>query len=75
MPQTTWKDMAGYKPTLPARGWAFTESIQLMVGRLTIGICDSRTLTTLRNPVLPRLIARELRGSTQGEEGKAGGKY
>ena len=46
-----------------------------MVDRLTTGICDPRTLTTSRNTVLPRLIAGELRGSTQGEEGKAGGKH
>ena len=67
--------MTGHKPALPARNWAFTESTQPMVDRLTTGTCDPRTLTTLRNPVLPRLIAGELRGSTQGEEGKAGGKY
>ena len=67
--------MAPYELVLPASNWAFTESIQPMVDRLTIGICDPRSLTTLRNPVLPRLIAGELRGSTQGEEGKAGGKY
>lgn len=67
--------MTGYKLALPARSWAFTESIQPMVDRLTTGICDPHTLTTLRNPVLPRLIAGELRGSTQDEEGKAGGKH
>lgn len=67
--------MAGYEPAWPVRSWAFTELIQLIVDRLTTGICDPRTLTTLRNTVLPRLIAGELRGSTQGEEGKAGGKH
>ena len=46
-----------------------------MVDRLTTGICDPRTLTTLRNTVLPRLIAGELRESTQDEEGKAGGRH
>ena len=75
MPQATWKDTAGHKPALPAHSWAFTELTQPMVDRLTTRICDPRTLTTLRNPVLPRLIAGELRGSTQDEEGKAGGKH
>ena len=46
-----------------------------MVDRLTTGICDSRTLTTLCNTVLPRLAAGELRGSTQDEGSKAGGKH
>ena len=47
---------------------------QPMVDRSTTGICNPRTLIILRNTMLPRLTAGELRGSTQDEGSKAGGK-
>ena len=74
-PKQAGKTWQATNPALPARSWAFTESIQPMVDRLTARICDPRTLTTLRNTMLPRLTAGELRGSTQDEGSKAGGKH
>ena len=66
--------MARYEPAGPARSWAFTELIRSVVDRWAIKIRESCLLSVLRNTVLARLVTGELRGRTQDEEGKLGGR-
>ena len=63
MPRTSWKDMARYALVLPPEpvAAAFTELIQSMTDRLISGIYESRTLTALRDALLPRLVSGELK--------------
>ena len=62
MPRTSWNDMAGYELILPPEPVAagFTESIWSMINRLIIGIHESRTLSVLRDALLPRLISGKI---------------
>jgi type I restriction enzyme S subunit len=63
MPRTSWGDMARYtivKPTKPVAE-AFTRQVRSAIDRIISGIHESRTLTALRDALLPKLISGELR--------------
>lgn len=63
MPRTSWHEMARYPIPLPplALADAFTATIQPMTDRILASIHESRTLASLRNALLPKLISGELR--------------
>jgi type I restriction enzyme S subunit len=63
MPRTNWGDMARYPLVLPPEpiAKAFTERIRPFVSRILASIHQSRTLTGLRDALLPKLISGELR--------------
>jgi type I restriction enzyme, S subunit len=59
MPRTSWHDMARYSIALPPEPLvaAFTRLVQPSVYRIVVGIHESRTLTALRDTLLPKLIS------------------
>jgi type I restriction enzyme S subunit len=63
MPRTSWGDMARYSVVIPpdpiAR--AFTAQIRAAVTRIVASIHESRTLASLGDALLPKLISGELR--------------
>jgi len=63
MPRTSWTDMKRYELILPPQpvSEALTELMQTVVERIIDGIHESRTLSALRDSLLPRLISGELR--------------
>jgi len=63
MPRTSWNDMARYELVLPLEpvAAAFTGLVQPSVDRIIAGIRESRTLSALRDALLPKLISGELR--------------
>lgn len=63
MPRTSWADMARYEVVLPPEqvAAAFTSLIRPQVERIVAGIHESRTLASLRDTLLPKLISGELR--------------
>lgn len=63
MPRTSWAEMARYKCVVPALAVAeaFTGLIQPLVDSILAGIHEARTLTSLRDALLPKLISGELR--------------
>jgi type I restriction enzyme S subunit len=63
MPRTSWADMARYEVVLPPEYVAgeFTRLVQPSIERIIAGIHESRTLTALRDALLPKLISGELR--------------
>lgn len=63
MPRTNWNDMRRYKVVLPNSGIAFSysEFISPLMGSVAAGIHESRTLASLRDTLLPKLISGELR--------------
>jgi type I restriction enzyme S subunit len=63
MPRTNWTDMASYEIVLPpaAVAEAFTKQVRPSFDRIIAGIHESRTLATLRDTLLPKLISGELR--------------
>ena len=69
MPRTKWRDMARYQVALPDRALvkAFTVRIQPWVKCIMSSIHESRTLATLRDALLPKLIGGELRVDVDGE--------
>jgi type I restriction enzyme S subunit len=58
MPRANWKDIAGYGVVLPPVKVAatFATLIEPMVARIIANIHESRTLTALRDTVLPQLL-------------------
>ncbi len=62
MPRTKWRDMARYSIPFPASGLAeaFTVQIQPWVEQIVSAIHESRSLSSLRDTLLPRLISGEL---------------
>lgn len=66
MPRTNWKDIAAFKVVLPPENiaTAFTRQTQPMVERIMASIHQSRTLATLRDTLLPKLLSGELRVGT-----------
>ncbi|MBK6485414.1 MAG: restriction endonuclease subunit S [Gemmatimonadetes bacterium] len=66
MPRTSWNEMARYEVVLPPRSVAKALStlIRPAISRLIAGIHESRTLAALRDEMLPRLIAGEVRVGT-----------
>jgi type I restriction enzyme, S subunit len=62
MPRTSWTDMARYELVLPRDPVvaAFTNLIRPLVERIVTGIHEMRTLGSLRDALLPKLISGEL---------------
>ncbi|WP_299065469.1 MULTISPECIES: restriction endonuclease subunit S [Pseudomonadota] len=63
MPRTSWKEMAHYELVLPPESVAraYDSFIQPVVAEIIASIHESRTLATLRDTLLPKLISGELR--------------
>ena len=63
MPRTNWKDISKFKVALPPESLAekFTEQINPLIDRIIANINESRTLATLRDTLLPKLLSGELR--------------
>ena len=62
MPRTNWGDISSFKVALPPKpiAAAFTRTIQPMLDRITANLHQSRTLATLRDTLLPKLLSGEL---------------
>ena len=62
MPRTKWRDMARYTIALPTRGLAeaFTVQIQPWVEHIVSVIHESRSLSSLRDTLLPGLVSGKL---------------
>jgi type I restriction enzyme S subunit len=63
MPRTRWNDMARFELVLPPEPIVelFTKHILLLVNQIIAGIHESRTLSALRDTLLPKLISAEVR--------------
>lgn len=62
MPRTNWNDISAFKVALPPKpiAAALAKLIQPMVARMTGNLHQSRTLATLRDTLLPKLLSGEL---------------
>jgi type I restriction enzyme S subunit len=62
MPRTNWSDISSFRLVLPPKpiSAAFTRNIVPMLARIHAGIHQSRTLVTLREVLLPRLLNGEI---------------
>ncbi|GAB4165960.1 MAG: restriction endonuclease subunit S [Terrimicrobiaceae bacterium] len=62
MPRTNWSDISSFKVALPPKpiAAAFTRTIQPMLDRIHTNLYESRTLATLRDTLLPKLLSGEL---------------
>jgi len=62
MPRTNWTDMSRYAIAIPAEplAEAFTSLIQPVIDSVNVAIHQARTLTDIRNALLPKLISGEL---------------
>ncbi|MFZ1538288.1 MAG: restriction endonuclease subunit S [Chromatiaceae bacterium] len=62
MPRTNWSDISSFKVALPPKpiAAAFTRNIQPMLDRIHGNLHQSRTLATLRDTLLPKLLSGEL---------------
>jgi len=62
MPRTNWSDISSFKVALPPKpiAAAFTRVIQPMLDRIHANLHQSRTLATLRDTLLPKLLSGEL---------------
>ncbi len=69
MPRTNWSDLSSFRVGMPplAIAAAFTHYVQPMFDRIIANIHESRTLATLRDTLLPRLLSGELSVSTAAE--------
>ena len=63
MPRTNWTDMSRYQVALPSQKLAdfFSKSIQPAIDRIVSSIHESRSLTAVRETLLPKIISGELR--------------
>jgi type I restriction enzyme, S subunit len=63
MPRTSWSEMARYAVVMPPEPLAqsFSEQAQPIVDRIIALIHEGRTLATIRDTLLPKLISGELR--------------
>lgn len=63
MPRTNWKDMAAYAVTLPDKrvAAAYNLATKPMLEQIIVNVHENRTLSGLRNTLLPKLISGELR--------------
>lgn len=63
MPRTSWAEMARYRIVRPDALIAdvFTERVGALVSRLLASIHESRTLTAVRDTLLPKLVSGQLR--------------
>ena len=62
MPRTNWTTMGGFRLRLPATPVAevFQNVVQPMLGRIASNVHESRTLTSLRDTLIPKLISGEI---------------
>ena len=62
MPRTNWSDISSFKVALPPKpiAAAFTRNIQPILDRIHANLHQSRTLATLRDTLLPKLLSGEL---------------
>ena len=62
MPRTNWGDIGSFKVALPPKSVAgtFTRIIEPMLERINGNLYQSRTLATLRDTLLPKLLSGEL---------------
>jgi type I restriction enzyme S subunit len=62
MPRTNWNDISSFKVALPPKpiAAAFTKIIQPLLDRIHANLHQSRTLATLRDTLLPKLLSGEL---------------
>ena len=60
MPRTNWNDISRFEVALPPKKLAaeFTEQIRPFLDRMLCNIHESRTLATLRDTLLPKLLSR-----------------
>ncbi len=65
MPRTKWSDLCRYLVVLPPTAQAneYNELVSPIYSRIGLNIAESRTLTELRDTLLPKLISGELRVS------------
>lgn len=63
MPRVNWKDLADYPICIPPEALAtnYSEIITPIILRMTENVLKSKTLATLRDTLLPRLISGQLR--------------
>jgi len=63
MPRTSWADMARYEFALPPEtvAEAFTRLVRPLIEQIVSNIHESRTLASLRDALLPKLIRGEVR--------------
>ncbi len=63
MPRTSWAELARYETPLPSNEVAveFDASVRPLIDRILLNIHQSRTLTELRDTLLPKLLSGELR--------------
>jgi len=63
MPRVNWKDLAEYPVCVPSEALAvnFSETITPLISRMTANVHQARTLATMRDTLLPRLISGRLR--------------
>jgi type I restriction enzyme, S subunit len=63
MPRTSWHEMARYRVAMPPKPVAakFAEVAGPFLERIATNIHESRTLASLRDSLLPRLVSGELR--------------
>lgn len=62
MPRTNWSDISSFKVVLPPKpiAAAFTRNLQPMLDRIRANLHQSRTLATLRDTLLPKLLSGEV---------------
>jgi type I restriction enzyme S subunit len=63
MPRTNWRDMARYPITMPPETLAaeYNRQVQPMLETIVTNIHGSRTLSALRDLLLPKLLSGEIR--------------
>ena len=62
MPRTNWSDISSFKVAVPPKSIAaaFARNIQPMLDRIHVNLHQSRTLATMRDTLLPKLLSGEL---------------
>lgn len=65
MPRTNWRDMAGYPLVIPPDGLVarFDQIVRGCVHRIWSNILESRTLASIRDTLLPKLLSGEIDAS------------
>lgn len=63
MPRVNWGDLAAYQIVLPVEviSDAFSKAIDPLIERITHNVHEAKTLASLRDTLLPRLISGQLR--------------
>ena len=62
MPRTNWNDIAKFEVALPPESFAaeFTERIRPVIDRIIANLHQSRTLATLRDTLMPKLLSGQI---------------